>query len=296
MTTTTLDTRAALTKPTGLRRRIIDNFATVLVYIALLLALAPLVAVIGFTVARGLKRFSWSFITHTMAGVGPLAPGGGVYHAIIGTLEQVLLASVIAVPLGILVAIYVTEYGGNVLAGAIRFLIDVMTGIPSIVAGLFIFAFWVIGLHKGFSGFAAALSLAILMLPIVTRATEEMLKIVPRALREASLALGVPRWRTVWSVVLPTAGAGITTGVMLAIARVTGETAPVLLTAGGNSFVNNNAFHGPQGSLPLFVFDQAGRAFNVNLDRAWAAAFTLIVIVAVLYVAARLVTLRQRVR
>src|SRR5205807_9559004 len=138
---------------------------------------------------------------------------GGAYHAIMGTIEQVGIASLLAVPLGLLVAIYIVEYGRGRLRMAIRFLVDVMTGIPSIVAGLFIFAFWVLGLHRGFSGLAAALALAVLMLPIVVRSTEEMLKLVPDSLREASYALGVPRWRTVVSVVLPTASAGITTGV-----------------------------------------------------------------------------------
>src|SRR5205085_11543762 len=242
-------------------------------------ALAPLVAVLGYTISRGVHSLSPSFLTHSMRGVGPLDNAGGAYHAIVGTAEQVLLASLLAVPLGLLVAVYIVEYGTGRLRYAVRFLIDVMTGIPSIVAGLFIFAFWVLGLHQGFSGLAAGLALAVLMLPVVVRSAEEMLKLVPDSLREASYALGVPRWRTVVSVVLPTASAGITTGVMLAVARVTGETAPLLVTAFGYDAVRSSPFKGPQSGLPLYVFTQAGSAFDVAVRRAWAGARTLIAFV-----------------
>jgi phosphate transport system permease protein len=176
----------------------------------------------------------------------------------------------------------------------VRFVVDVMTGIPSIVAGLFVFAFWVVGLHRGFSGLAAAFALTVLMLPVVVRTSEEMLKLVPADLREASWALGVPRWRTIVSVVLPSASAGLTTGVMLAIARVTGETAPLLLTAFGFDAINTDPVHGPQSSLPLYVFGQAQSAFDVAVDRAWAGALTLIVVVLLLTTAARLLTRRNR--
>jgi phosphate transport system permease protein len=275
------------------RRRAIDRFATCGAITALVLALLPLGFVLGYTIDKGLKRFTANFLTHSMAGVGPLSANGGIYHAIIGTVEQVLIASIIAVPLGLLVAIYVTEYGRNVMGAAIRFLIDVMTGIPSVVAGLFVLAFWVLALHRGFSGFAGALALSILELPIVVRASEEMLRLVPSALREASYALGVPKWKTVLRIVLPTAATGITTGVMLAVARVTGETAPVLLVIGNNNFIHNNPFTGPQASLPLFIFQGAGSSSDFDVDRAWAAALTLILIVVVLYVAARLLTRRN---
>ena len=275
------------------RRRAVDRLAAVAVVTAFFVAMLPLVVVLTYTVGRGLNRFSVSFLTHSMAGVGPLSPGGGVYHAMVGTLEQVLLASLLSVPLGLLVAIYVTEYGHGLLSKAIRFFIDVMTGIPSIVAGLFIFAFWVLGLHRGFSGLAAAFALAILMLPIVVRSAEEMIRLVPNSLREASFALGVPRWRTILSIVLPTASTGITTGVMLAVARVTGETAPLLLTAFGNDYIHTNPFSGAQSGLPLFVFDQASRSFDVAIHRAWAGALTLILVVVLLYTAARLLTRRS---
>ena len=271
-----------------------NRLAVSLLGTAVVVALLPLAAVLIYTVAQGLKALNMNFLTHSMRGVGPLDKGGGIYHAMIGTLEQVLLASLISIPLGLLTAIYITEYGRGRLRSAIRFFVDVMTGIPSIVAGLFIFAFWVIGLGKGFSGLAAALSLAILMLPVIVRSSEEMLRLVPNDLREASFALGVPRWRTILKVVLPTASTGITTGVMLAIARVTGETAPLLLTAFGFDSIKTDPFHGQQSSLPLYIFDQAGRPQEFAVDRAWGAALVLIVIVLVLYVAARLITRRNR--
>ncbi|MDP9240219.1 MAG: phosphate ABC transporter permease PstA [Actinomycetota bacterium] len=275
------------------RRRAVNRLVTLGAATAFLLALIPLGAVLAYTASRGVKRFSFNFLTHSMAGIGPLDSGGGAYHAIIGTLEQVGLATIIAVPLGLLVAIYVTEYGRGRLANTLRFFIDVMTGVPSIVAGLFIFAFWVLALHRGFSGFAAALSLAILMLPVIVRTAEEMIRLVPSTLREASYALGVPKWRTIVSIVLPTALTGITTGVLLAIARVTGETAPLLLTASGNSFIHADPFNGPQSALPLLVFQQTQSAFDVAIDRAWAGALTLILIVVLLYVTARLLTRRN---
>jgi len=275
------------------RRRAVDRVATSGALLALLLTLLPLGFVLGYVIQQGKTRFNGSFLTHSMANVGPLASNGGVYHAIIGTLEQVLLASIIAVPLGLLVAVYITEYGGNALATAVRFLVDVMTGIPSIVAGLFVLAFWIIALNQPFTGFAGALALAILELPIVVRTSEEMIRLVPSSLREASYALGVPKWKTVLRIVLPTASTGITTGVMLAVARVIGETAPVLLVVGGNNFINNNPFSGAQGSLPLFIFQNALTSSTFNVQRAWAAALTLILIVVVLYVAARLLTRRN---
>ncbi|MDQ1634705.1 MAG: phosphate transport system permease protein, partial [Frankiaceae bacterium] len=206
------------------RRQAQDRLLTLCIRLAVGAALLPLVLVLGYTVYRGIGALTPAFLTHSMKGVGPLDAGGGIYHAIIGTLQQVLLTMLIAVPLGLLVAIYLAEYGRGRFASLVRFVVDVMTGVPSIVAGLFIYAFWVI--PRGPSGFAAALALSILMLPVIVRSAEEMIKLVPDSLREAAYALGVPRWKTILRVVLPTASAGITTGVMLAVARVTGETAP----------------------------------------------------------------------
>jgi phosphate transport system permease protein len=194
----------------------------------------------------------------------------------------------IAIPIGLLTAIYLIEYGnGGRLARVISFFVDVMTGIPSIVAGLFVLAFWVLGLGMGFSGFAGSLSLSILMMPVVVRSAEEMLTLVPNELREASLALGVPKWRTIVSVVLPTAFTGIITGIVLAIARVMGETAPLLLTVFGLDSINPNAFDGPQEALPLFIFQQAGKPNQPAVDRAWTAALTLILIIMLLNLVAR---------
>jgi phosphate transport system permease protein len=276
------------------RRATVDRLATGGLALAVAIALVPLVAVLAYTGFRGGGALTVEFLTHSMRGVGPLDANGGAYHAVLGTLEQVGIASALAVPLGLLVAIYIVEYGTSWLRSTVRFLVDVMTGIPSIVAGLFIFAFWVVGLGRGFSGFAASLALAVLMLPVVVRSAEEMLKLVPDDLREASYALGIPRWRTVVSVVLPTASSGITTGVMLAVARVTGETAPLLLTAFGFDAIRSSPFEGPQSALPLFVFSQAGSAFDVAVRRAWAGALTLIAIVLLLTVTARFLSGRNR--
>jgi len=278
------------------RRRAKNRAMMSILILCVAIALVPLVAVTVYTFQRGLRGLSGHFFPQSMKGVGPLDPTGGALHAIIGTVEQVGMASLISVPIGLLVAIDLVEYQRGWFSRSVRFVVDVMTGLPSIVAGLFIFAFWVLGLHQGFSGLAAAMALAVLMLPVVIRSSEEMLKLVPSALREAALALGVPKWRTVIRVVLPTARDGIVTGVMLAVARVTGETAPLLLTAFGTQVVHSNPFSGAQSALPLFVYQQAGSAFVVNVNRAWAGALTLILIVVVLNVLARSFTARTRIR
>lgn len=273
------------------RRQAKDRLLTLGIRLAVAAALLPLGLVLGYTVYRGIGIVNGSFLSHSMKGVGPLDAGGGIYHAMIGTLEQVLLTMLIAVPLGLLVAVYLAEYGRGRFASLTRFVVDVMTGVPSIVAGLFIYAFWVI--PRGPSGFAAALALSILMLPVIVRSAEEMLKLVPDSLREASYALGVPKWKTILRVVLPTASAGITTGVMLAVARVTGETAPLLLTAQSLDAINSDPFNGRQSALASYVYDQASSAGDNFVDRAWGAALVLILIVLVLYVAARLLTRRN---
>ena len=283
-----------LVAPGARRRRVRDRMATVALAACVVMALVPLVAVIAYTVAQGARRFSPAFLWHSMKGVGPLDSYGGAYHAVLGTLQQVGLATLFAVPLGLAVAVYLVEYGRGRLAGWVRFLVDVMTGIPSIVAGLFIYAGWVLALNRGYSGLAAALALAVLMLPVVVRSSEEMLKLVPNDLREASSALGVARWRTTLSVVLPSASAGLTTGITLAVARVTGETAPLLLTAFGFDAIRRNPLDGPQSALPLFVFSQAGSASEFAVQRAWAGALTLICVVLALTAVARLATRRSR--
>ncbi|MGH3790489.1 MAG: phosphate ABC transporter permease PstA, partial [Pseudonocardiaceae bacterium] len=246
--------------------------------------------------SKGVTVLNGAFLTHTMRGVAEQDPNGGIYHAIIGTLEQVGLATLMAVPFGLLVAIYLVEYSFGKFGRAVSFFVDVMTGLPSIVAGLFIFALWILVLGQSFSGFAGSLALAILMLPTVVRSAEEMLKIVPDSLREGSYALGVQKWVTVVRIVLPTALAGIVTGVTLAIARVTGETAPLLLTVFGNSALNLNPFSGAQASLPLFVFGEAGLPNETAIDRAWAAALILILIVLILNIIARVIARLAGVR
>lgn len=273
-----------------------DRLATTLIMGSLLLALLPLVAVLSYTVAKGLARFDGTFFLHSTLNIADKDPGGGAYHAIIGTLEQVAIASAISVPLGLMVSIYLVEYGRGRFAKLVSTLVDVMTGLPSIVAGLFILALWVLTLHQGYSGFAGALALTILMIPVVIRSTEEVLRLVPDALREASYAVGVTRRRTITRIVLPTALSGITTGVMLAIARVSGETAPLLLTVFGNPAINMNPFSGPQEGLPLFVFSEAGLPNDTALQRAWAGALTLILLVVLLNVAARLIVSRSVLR
>ncbi|MEK2476500.1 phosphate ABC transporter permease PstA [Streptomyces noursei] len=264
-----------------------DRLATSAVWTAFLLAVVPLASLLWETVARGTKVLDGYFLSHSMGTLPDALPGGGVYHAIIGTLEQVGLATLIAAPLGLLTAIYLVEYGRGRLAKVVTFFVDVMTGIPSIVAGLFVLSVWILILGFGPSGFAGSMALAILMMPVVVRSTEEMLKLVPNELREASLALGVPKWRTILKVVLPTSIGGITTGVMLAIARITGETAPVLLLVWGAKTINNNPFDGAQQSLPLYVFQQWQQGSDASYDRAWAAALVLIAFVMVLNLVAR---------
>ncbi|MCK2212965.1 phosphate ABC transporter permease PstA [Actinomadura sp. ATCC 31491] len=271
-------------------RRVKDRFVQGLVYLAFLLAVVPLVSVLWLVISNGLKRFDLEFLTHSMRGIGARDAGGGAYHAIIGTLEQVLLASLISVPIGLLTAIYLVEYGrGGRLSRAISFFVDVMTGVPSVVAGLFVLAFWILFLGMPYSGWAGAMALSILMMPTVVRSTEEMLRLVPGDLREASYALGVPKWRTILKVVLPTAFTGIVTGVMLAVARVAGETAPILLTVFFTDSINNDPFNGPQMGLPLYIFDQAARPNDTAIDRAWTAALVLILIVMLLNLVARLI-------
>jgi phosphate transport system permease protein len=278
-----------------------NRIATTLVYSAFVLALAPLLSVTYTLLSKGTERLNGYYLQHSMRNVSAFDNAGGAYHAIVGTLEQAGIATLITVPLGILGAIYIVEYGRGILANLIRFFVDVMTGIPSIVAGLFILAFWVLIIsplyNKGrpeYSGFAAALALAVLMLPTVVRSTEEMLRLVPGALREGAYALGIAKWRTIMRIVLPTALPGIVTGVMLSIARACGETAPVLLVALGNDSINFNPFKDGQASLSLYIYQQAGTASKYAPGRAWAGALTLVVLVLALTIAAKLLARRNK--
>ncbi|MEX5634595.1 phosphate ABC transporter permease PstA [Parafrankia sp. FMc2] len=277
-------------------RRAKDRLVTTLVFGSFLLALIPLVAVLVSVITRGAERLDGDFLTHSMRSIGARDAGGGIYHAIIGTLEQVGLASLIAVPFGLLVSIYLVEYGRGRVSRTISFFVDVLTGLPSIIAGLFVLGFWILALGQNFSGFAGALALAILMIPVVVRSSEEMLKLVPDELREASYALGIARWRTILKVVLPTALPGIVTGVMLAVARVAGETAPLLLTVFGENSINFNPFSGEQSALPLYIYSQAGQPQQFAIDRAWAAALTLIIIIMLINAIARLIARQAKIK
>jgi phosphate transport system permease protein len=271
-------------------RKAKNSIAYVVMGLAFVIALIPLVSILWTVIAKGYKDFDPYFLTHSMRNISEAQPNGGAYHAILGTLEQVGIAAAITIPLALLVAIYVVEYGrGNRLTQAVTFFVDVMMGLPSIVAGLFILSFWILGLGMGVSGFAASLALLILMMPIAIRSTEEMLRLVSPALREASYALGVSKWRTIVKVVLPTALPGIVTGMMLGVARIMGETAPVLLLVGVSESINGNPFSQPQGSLPLFVFSESQNSLQTAIDRGWAAALTLIILVMLLNLIARLI-------
>ena len=256
----------------------------------------PLALILGFVLVKGLPGLSGAFFSQTMDAVGPLDPAsvGGARHAIVGTLEQVGIAAVVSVPLGVLTAIHLSEFAGRRVARLIRFFVDAMSGIPSIVAGLFIYTLFVLRLERGFSGLNAGLALAILMLPTVIRTAEEVLALVPGGLREAALALGSPEWRMVGRVVLPTARTGLITAVVLGVARVAGETAPLLMTALGSDGMNTNPFEGQQSSLPLFIFKLIRNPLEGQVTRAWAGALVLIALVLVLFTAARLAAARLR--
>ncbi|WP_046496214.1 phosphate ABC transporter permease PstA [Streptomyces odonnellii] len=268
------------------QRQAKDRLATSVVWVCFVLAVIPLFSLLWTTISRGVKVLDGYFLSHSMAGVPSSQPGGGVYHALIGTLEQVGIATVIATPIGLLTAVYLVEYGKGALARAVTFFVDVMTGIPSIVAGLFILSL-VLMTDTPPSGLLGSLALTILMIPVVVRSTEEMLKLVPNELREASLALGVPKWRTILKVVLPTAIGGITTGVMLAIARIAGETAPIILLVFGSNLINSNPFEGAQSSLPFYIYQEYKAGEVASIDRAWAAALVLIAFVMILNLVAR---------
>jgi phosphate transport system permease protein len=284
------------------RRAARNRTWSALIHSAFVLAVLPLASVVWTLISKGAERLDANFFGTSMNNIGARDPNGGAYHAIIGTLEQVGLATLITVPLGILGAIYIVEYGRGRLATLIRFFVDVMTGIPSIVAGLFILAFWVLIVSPWFndgqpaySGFAAALALSVLMLPTIVRSTEEMLRLVPAPLREGSYALGIAKWKTILRIVLPTALPGIVTGVMLAVARAAGETAPVLLVAGSTAAINMDPFAGNQAALSIFVYQQASDASKYAPARAWTAALTLVAIVLILTIAAKLLARRNRI-
>ena len=269
-----------------------DRLVTTLVWTTFALAMLPLAAVLWEVVSRGLPAFNVEFFTYSQAGV--LGEGGGVYHAIMGTLIVTAIATVISVPVGVMAAVYLVEYGkNNRLSRVLTFLVDVMTGIPSIVAGLFALALFTAIFGPGVRmAFGGSIALSVLMIPIVVRSTEEMLKLVDDELREGAYALGVTKWRTITKVVLPTALGGIVTGATLAVARVAGETAPLLLIVGTFRATNFNPFDGAMATLPVLIFSEATRGglqayVPFQIERAWGAALVLIIIVMTLNLLAR---------
>ena len=296
------------------RRKATDRVATTVVTSSFILACVPLISLLWMTIAKGGAAISFDLLTRTMLGMkgvldqqyvaGEATIAGGFYHAIVGTVLITAMACVISIPIGVLTAIYLVEYSGkNKLGKAITFLVDVMTGIPSIVAGLFAFALFstianfimpdAAGIAK--TGFTAAVALSVLMIPIVVRNTEEILRLVPMDLREASYALGVPKWKTIVKIVLPTSVSGILSGITIAIARVIGETAPIMVTAGFAKALNWNLFSGWMSTLPTYIYDSQlrpvspGDAALASSERAWAAALVLVTLVMVLNLLARVI-------
>jgi phosphate transport system permease protein len=283
--------QVSLGRPKGWRHTK-DRIATVLMIISFVVVLVPLGFVLFTVIAKGASVISWQFLTGQ-----PIPPNvlpanvGGMWPAVLGTIEITALATVMAVPLGILGAVYINEYGGRgPLAVLVRFMADVMTGVPSVIMGLFIFSLWVV--HFGFSGLAGAFALACLMLPVVIRSTEEMLKLVPNSLREGSYAVGATKARVTLTVVLPAAISGIVSGALLAVARAAGETAPLLFCVLTVFSANPNVFHGPNTALPLQIFSNASSPYAGAQARGWGAALTLIAICFILMIVARLVTAR----
>ena len=267
--------------------------------LAVLVALVPLVWVLVTAVIKGIPALtSATWFTHSLSGLTSSAAGGGIYHALIGTILQGIVCAVLSIPLGLFVAIYLVEYADRKsrLAKLTTFMVDILSGVPSIVAALFIYALWIATFGFPKSGFAVALALVLLMVPVVVRSTEEMLRIVPQDLREASYALGVPKWKTIAKIVLPTALPGIITGVMLALARVMGETAPLLILVGYAPFINFNLFGGEMGTLPGVMVAEMNNPTDAGTNRIWGAALTLILLIAVLNIAAKVVGHFSQVR
>lgn len=288
---------ASVLQPESRGRRWRDHLATALVLACLAVAMTPLFWILWTVVSRGaglLADPTWW--TNSQRGITARRVGGGAYHAITGTLLMALVTAAVSVPIAIATAIYLVEYGRGRFAKLVTFMVDVLTGIPSIVAALFVYALWVTTFGLQRVAFAVSLSLVLLMIPVVVRSTEEMLRLVPRDLREASYALGVPHWKTVVKVVLPTAFSGIMTGVMLGLARVMGETAPLLILGPYASSINANIFAGNMAALPTMINQDRNQSLDPALDRVWSAALTLILIVMLLSLLGRIVARLGSVR
>ncbi|WP_433661516.1 phosphate ABC transporter permease PstA [Nocardia sp. CA-128927] len=292
MTSTTLDKpiKAPTFRDVSTSRKIRNNLATGVVWLCFAIALVPLAWVLIMVVSKGFESVvSLDWWQKSQKGILPDQSGGGVYHAIYGTIVQSAVAAVIAVPLGIMAAVYLVEYGRGWLAKTTTFMVDILAGVPSIVAALFIFALWIATLGAPQSAFAVSLALVLLMLPVVVRSSEEMLKLVPDELREASYALGIPKWKTIARIVVPTALPGMISGILLALARVMGETAPVLVLVGYSKSINGNLFDGNMASLPLLIYQELANPEPAGRARVWGAALTLILLIALLYAAAAVV-------
>jgi phosphate transport system permease protein len=287
------------------RRVAADRTVGALITVGALCLFTPLVLIVIYLFAKGFKFLSWHLLVASQQGVEEKCIPGfpctkpGVLNALVGTAEQIGLATLIGVPAGVLTAVYLNEVGGR-FTQAVRVVVTSMSGVPAILAGAFVYAFWITGfLHQGFSGFAGALALTVILLPTVCRGTEEVLRIVPNDLREASTALAAPQWRTVWSVVLPTARSGLVTAVLLSVAVALGETAPLLLTIFGSAALNVNPFDGPQMAMPLLVFQEVHKPLQSDINLAYAAALLLFLMVFTLFVVARVLSsdwLGNRVR
>jgi len=273
--------------PISLRRRITDHVMTGVAVLTVILVLAPLIAIFGYLVYRGIGSINWAFLTQTPKPVGE--PGGGMANAIVGSIIVLAIASVIGVPFGVGAGIYLAEFGRNRFGSIIRFTADVLSGVPSIVIGIVGWAILVRG--HGFSALAGGVALSIMMVPTICRTTEEMLLLVPQALREAAYGLGVPRWRTTLSIVLRTATSGVITGVMLAFARIAGETAPLLFTALGNTFWSVR-WDQPISALPLQIYVFANSPYDDWHRQAWAGSFVLIILIVTAVAAVRYVVRR----
>jgi phosphate transport system permease protein len=291
--------KAAALRRVSVRRRIKNHVARLLFLSSFAIALVPLVWLLWVVVARGWYAVTqpgwWS---HSLRGVLPEQFSGGVYHALYGTLAQAGVAAILAVPLGFMTAVYLAEYRSSRLAQVTTFIVDVLAGLPSIVAALFIFSLWIATLGFDQSAFAVSLALVLLMLPVVVRSSEEMLKLVPDDLREASYALGVSKSKTIMRIVVPIAMPGIISGVLLSIARVMGETAPVLVLVGYSRSINFNLFDGNMASLPLLIYTELDNPEHAGFLRVWGAALTLITVVAAIYLvaaaASRITAIRRR--
>ncbi|WP_067670079.1 phosphate ABC transporter permease PstA [Nocardia miyunensis] len=292
MTTATLDKpiKAPAFREISLGRKIRNNIATLVMWLCFGIALVPLAWVLIVVVSKGISSITRSgWWTNSQYGVLPEQYAGGVYHAIYGTVAQAVVAAIIAIPLGVMAAVYLIEYGGGRLAKVTTFMVDILAGVPSIVAALFVFSLWIATLKFQQSALAVSFALVLLMLPVVVRSTEEMLKLVPDELREASYALGIPKWKTIVRIVIPTALPGMISGMLLAVARVMGETAPVLVLVGYSKSINFNIFKDNMASLPLLVYQELSNPQPAGVARVWGASLTLILIIALLYAGAAVV-------